>query len=476
MTPDGVASSILASGRWARIHSKTLMRTERTGLLCVALLFSVLATPLRAQKVDFVKQVAPILATRCVECHGADEPEADLRLDVKAGLFHDTKEDWVVIPGKSGESVLYERVILPADDDELMPADGKPLSKDQIGVLKAWIDQGAVWPAEADAAMAALLAGGNKPKEEALPLPKLSAAEKAAEDKVLAAIEKAGGLAMRVAANSPATEVNFSLLGSKAKDGMVAETKGLARTLIRANLARTPLGDAAVAHLAACKQLRWLNLSNTAVTDAGLAGLAALGELRYLNLYGTKITDAGLAKLHGMANLEKLYLWQTKVSKKGVAALQKALPKVKVDRGEYAAILAKVKPVAAKKKMAPINKTCPLAGKPASPNHVSVFEGQVIGFCCAKCKASFDKNPKKVLGKIKEFKVASGPVANAKCPVSGKGLAKGQTSNFRGKVIGFCCGKCKAAFDKNPNKFMPKLKGVFAAKKGKAAKKRKAKK
>jgi hypothetical protein len=53
-----------------------------------------------AQKVDFVKEIAPILVSRCVECPGADEAEADLRLDTKKGLFPGDKADWLIVPGK----------------------------------------------------------------------------------------------------------------------------------------------------------------------------------------------------------------------------------------------------------------------------------------------------------------------------------------------------------------------------------------
>ena len=65
--------------------------------------------------------------------------------------------------------------------------------------------------------------------------------------------------------------------------------------------------------------------------------------------------------------------------------------------------------------MVAINKKCPITGKPAVADKVSIFEGQAIGLCCGKCKAKFDKDPAKFIGKVAEFKTATGPIANAKC-------------------------------------------------------------
>lgn len=450
----------------------TRLNVRSRTVLALPLLFALVPGALAQGKadkpVDFLKDVVPIFKARCFECHGVKEQEGDVRLDLKAGLFVGDKDNWVVIPGDSKTSILYERITLPADDEDIMPNEGKPLTKAQIAVLKRWIDEGAKWPEGADAKIAAMVKS-SQPKIEKLDLPVLTAVQKLAETKAIAAIEKAGGLAMRVAANSTGTEVNLSLLGDKATNAQVELTSDLAGSLVRLNLSRTKIDDAALETIGGLSQLRWLNLARTQVTDAGLRHLTGLAKLEYLNLYGTKITDAGLSSLHGLKNLQSLYLWQTKVSKKGAATLRKTLPNLRVDLGEYAEVLAKIKPPKPKKAKAktaaPINEKCPLTGKPLAADKFSVFEGQVIGFCCGKCKAAFDKNPQKHLGKVKEFKKTTAKVAaNKKCPVTGKKLAADAVTPFRGQLIGFCCNKCKAKFVKNPDKFLPKLAGLFPKK------------
>lgn len=52
----------------------------------------------------------------------------------------------------------------------------------------------------------------------------------------------------------------------------------------------------------------------------------------------------------------------------------------------------------------PINKKCPVSGKDVDPKQTSTYKDQVIGFCCGDCKGKFDKEPEKYIGKVKEFK------------------------------------------------------------------------
>jgi YHS domain-containing protein len=55
----------------------------------------------------------------------------------------------------------------------------------------------------------------------------------------------------------------------------------------------------------------------------------------------------------------------------------------------------------------PINKVCPLSGKDVNPTKTVEYEKQVIGFCCDDCKGKFESDPKKYIGKVKEFKKKS---------------------------------------------------------------------
>ena len=99
-------------------------------------------------KVDFNRDIRPILSDKCYRCHGPDEGErkAKLRLDKKDGFFAERKSGAPIVPGRSAESVLFARLTAASPDDRMPPADsGKSLSATEVEVIRRWIDQGAEW-------------------------------------------------------------------------------------------------------------------------------------------------------------------------------------------------------------------------------------------------------------------------------------------------------------------------------------------
>src|SRR5205085_2623528 len=100
------------------------------------------AQPLR--RVDFNRDVRPILADNCFTCHGPAKSarKAGLRFDTQEGLFAEE----TVVPGQPGKSKLWDRVS-STDPKHVMPppSTGRKLSKQQIESLRLWIEQGAVW-------------------------------------------------------------------------------------------------------------------------------------------------------------------------------------------------------------------------------------------------------------------------------------------------------------------------------------------
>jgi hypothetical protein len=98
------------------------------------------------RKVDFDKEVQPLLASNCYECHGEKKQQAGLRLDQKAAVLKGGDSGPAVVVGKSAESLLIQAVAGTKEDLARMPKKRDPLSAEQIGMLRAWIDQGAEWP------------------------------------------------------------------------------------------------------------------------------------------------------------------------------------------------------------------------------------------------------------------------------------------------------------------------------------------
>lgn len=101
-----------------------------------------------SRPVNFKEDVQPILADHCYSCHGPEKQKADLRWDDKASAFGKGDHGPHLIPGKSAESRVIH-LVAGLEPDSVMPPKGEPLSAEQIGLLRAWIDQGAKWPESA---------------------------------------------------------------------------------------------------------------------------------------------------------------------------------------------------------------------------------------------------------------------------------------------------------------------------------------
>lgn len=97
---------------------------------------------------DFEADVRPILAKNCHKCHGPSKKEGGLALHAKGPAFAGGDSGPAFLPGKSGQSRLIRYVDGTDPEGNVMPPEGagNPLSAEQIGVLRAWIDGGAVWP------------------------------------------------------------------------------------------------------------------------------------------------------------------------------------------------------------------------------------------------------------------------------------------------------------------------------------------
>ena len=277
-------------------------------------------------KVDFVKEIQPILEKSCIKCHGTEKQKGKLRLDSKEAVFKRSADAQIIVPGDAEKSDLYRRVALPPGDDDIMPNEGEPLPKVQIVLIRDWINQGATWPDTASFAKSDTASTSTKDAKTAdhKPTPE--------ELKAIAKLEALGVSARPIAMNSNWREASLHLLGSNVTDTTLASLKGILG-LVDLNLGGTKITDAGLSNLSSLMNLARLHLEKTEVTDAGLSNLKSLTNLVYLNLYGTQITDSGLDSLKGLANLKHLYLWQTKVSDAGVANLQKALPKLEISRG-----------------------------------------------------------------------------------------------------------------------------------------------
>jgi hypothetical protein len=327
---------------------------KRIILTSLASVLAVTTSALAQDKVDFQKEILPILRDSCVKCHGPEKQKAKLRLDSKADAMKGGKNGAVIKPGDSAGSEAYKRIILPKGNDDVMPNEGEPLTKAQTDLIKAWIDQGANWPdgVGIQVAVAAPKEGtAAKPAAPTVPDPELPKDFKpgAGEAAAIAAIAKSGVDVRPIAQNTPWREANFRLQGTNITDATIAPLKDV-QSLVELNLATTKVTDAGLAVLKNLPYLMTLHLELTGVSDAGLAHVKDLSNLVYLNLYGSQVTDAGLENLKGLKHLKRLYVWQSKVTPEGAKKLKETLPLVDVNTGWDLASLTNATPAKAEEK------------------------------------------------------------------------------------------------------------------------------
>jgi len=131
------------------------MKLLLTTLSAVALAFTVQAElgdasklpPAAKQTVDYDKDIKPIFEKSCVKCHSGEKPKGKYSMETKEKVIKGGKGDAAIVAGNSAKSPLVHYVADLVADSEMPPTDKRDkfpaLTKDQIGLIRAWIDQGA---------------------------------------------------------------------------------------------------------------------------------------------------------------------------------------------------------------------------------------------------------------------------------------------------------------------------------------------
>ncbi len=291
--------------------------------------------------VDFKKEVWPIIEERCVECHKAPyelngelkKPKSGLRLDGAAYVMHGGDDGPVVVANHPSRSPLYQRVILPADDDDHMPPKGDPLSHRQKEILRKWIAQGVDFGKWAGATDGVDELVKMKKLDSSVFVPeyikfydKLSAGLKPLPVSELARIAKETGLMIRpIGIGSPLVEVRVVTDPFEIGDSEVKRLLPLAGHLAKLDLRSTGITERSLIDIASFSKLTELNLRGTKIGDAGLSKFSALPTLQMLNLCETEVSDKGLEGLRKFKSLRQVFLWNSRVTSEGQRKLAKIL-------------------------------------------------------------------------------------------------------------------------------------------------------
>ena len=320
--------------------------------------------------VDY-SEVQGILTSSCVECHGPSKAKGGLRLDGYDAVMKGGKHGAAVVPGFPTDSPLYARVILPADDPDVMPAKGDHLSDKQTAIILNWIQSGAATSGGGDMASDPMAASAPAPAAPATPAPASTPsspasgaaaaasdpakdpakadpmAASAASDPVMHPVvppssgvpTKPGDAAKSAVAAAPSKlvlpDTDLDLLSqgvaapsAKSLEGLKAISvwyRTLSKNGALIELDCRQMLPPVPAHLRSLSGLAantvWLNCAGTAITDGDLASLHGFSHLSRLHLERTAIDDAGLSEVGKLSELTYLNLYGTKITDAGLTSL-----------------------------------------------------------------------------------------------------------------------------------------------------------
>ena len=277
--------------------------------------------------------VKPILEDKCYGCHGSSKQKGKLRLDDAEHILKGGKGGVVIVAGKTDESELIDRMLLPLDDEDHMPPkEKKQLDEKEIEILKTWIASGADFKKSVKesgqlATLEKIIATEKVVSVSDIPSDEVQAADQTA----LTQLQKMGVVIIPVAANSNYLSAN--LINASSLDSAIDLLSKVKEQLVWLKAGDQPVKDNHLIKIGNLTSLTRLNLDRSQITDAGLVNLKSLSSLFYLNLNNTKITMAGITNLASLKTLQSLYLYGTNIKAEEIATIKKVLPKTDIEIG-----------------------------------------------------------------------------------------------------------------------------------------------
>lgn len=318
----------------------TMSRYRKIFAVFLLICFSTYACPCLG-KTDFKAEVLPILEKKCIDCHRAPyekdgkviKPKAELRLDAAWAILKGGESQRpAVTAGNALHSPLYEVLVLPKDADLFMPKKGEPLTSEEIGIIKAWISEGAdfgSWEGnlEGKPAGSAAAVGAPHERDHDLLYQQLSEGVTLPSEEVLQKLADGTGAQISpLAVGSPLLRVDFLTGVERCSDSSIESLLVIKGNIAHLDLARTKITDASMTYLQQMPRLTRLDLRMTQVTDTGIANLVNCKNLVFLNLFGTPVTDASITHLVNLKTLRALYISNTQITAEGLTKLHEGLP------------------------------------------------------------------------------------------------------------------------------------------------------
>lgn len=280
-----------------------------------------------------------------MECHRAPheidgkivKPKAEFRLDAAWAILKGGESQRpAVAAGNALHSPLYEVLVLPKDADLFMPKKGEPLTPEEIGIIKAWVSEGADfgdWEGnlEGKPSDPVAVVGAPHERDHDLLYQQLSEGVAFPSETVLQKLADETGAQIRpLAVGSPLLRVDFLTGVEHCSDSSIESLLIIKENIAHLDLARTKITDVSMPYIQQIPRLAKLDLRMTQVTDAGIADLVVCKNLVSLNLFGTPVTDASVTHLINLKSLRAVYVSNTQITTEGMTKLHEGLPDAEV--------------------------------------------------------------------------------------------------------------------------------------------------
>ncbi|WP_158856415.1 c-type cytochrome domain-containing protein [Lunatibacter salilacus] len=290
----------------------------------------------------FEDMIIPIMDKKCMSCHNSNKTKGGLILTSYEDILQGGKSEHPTLkPGDLGQSELYQRVMLPRDDEKHMPPDGKvPLSHEEITLLEWWISNGAepellVQEAAQDPQMQPFITTfitdlENQRKARYMQQKELESmiVSVSSGNRYKLSLDEFGDGRIALSMAFPPTSF---------EDNDLMDLQPLFPQISKASMVASNITDDALYYIGQMSSLRELYLQQTKINGSGLVFLGNLPKLQLLDLSKSAIEDGHLLHVLKIGSLQELYLNSTQVSPEVIKAIQVNRPDVTIhlERGNF---------------------------------------------------------------------------------------------------------------------------------------------
>ncbi|MDY7395574.1 c-type cytochrome domain-containing protein [Aureibaculum sp. 2210JD6-5] len=258
-----------------------------------------------------------ILDDKCIQCHNPTKTKGELSLISKDVILKGGESGEVLVAGNAHESLLYKQLLLPISDEDHMPPEGKPqLTKDEIWLLKHWIDSGLKFSGTYDNIAENDTLGKLLNKYLVFDktfIPRASSAD-------IAEVSEAGFRVLELVPGN--SKLSVKALNNDITKSQVNSLSLLKEQIVELDFSNVNINDDMTSVFKKMKNLKMLRLDNTKVTDKSIKNIKNIKNLEVLNLFNTAVTNNGLKELLAEIQPENIYVWKTDVTKEMAMNLQ----------------------------------------------------------------------------------------------------------------------------------------------------------